>query len=162
MLINKPFFNLIFRKIEFTHIIKYIIMERNIEWANIKKSQRKILFNKYIIDKLEENENNIEIERIDKLIYSKNKFLLKTLKKDETYYKNIKDEDIIIKNNIINKIKSIETNDEGLIYCLYNKLKQTKITDYKNNRKNNKNEEIKYKNGDYKMDDNGNPVFLIP
>jgi hypothetical protein len=162
MLINKTFFNLIFRKIEFTHIIKYIIMERNIEWANIKKSQRKILFNKYIIDKLEENENNIEIERIDKLIYSKNKFLLKTLKKDETYYKNIKDEDIIIKNNIINKIKSIETNDEGLIYCLYNKLKQTKITDYKNNRKNNKNEEIKYKNGDYKMDDNGNPVFLIP
>jgi hypothetical protein len=162
MLINKTFFNLIFRKIEFTHIIKYIIMERNIEWANIKKSQRKILFNKYIIDKLEENENNIEIERIDKLIYSKNKFLLKTLKKDETYYKNIKDEDIIIKNNIINKIKSMETNDEGLIYCLYNKLKQTKITDYKNNRKNNKNEEIKYKNGDYKMDDNGKPVFLIP
>lgn len=137
-------------------------MESNIEWANIRKSQRKLLFNKYIIDKIEENEKNIENGIIDNLIYSKNKFFLKTLKKDEIYYKNMKEEDIIIKNNIINKIKSIETNEDGLIYFLNNKWKQTKITDYKNNRKNNKNSEVKYKNRDYKMDDNGNPIFFIP
>lgn len=113
-------------------------MSSDIEWENIKKSQKKVLFNKYILDKIEENDKNNEDGIIDNLTYTKNKFFLKTLKKDETYYKNIKDDDIIIKNNIIYKINSIKTNENGLF---------SKITDYKNNRKN------------YKMDDNGNPYF---
>lgn len=129
-------------------------MSSDIEWANIKKSQRKILFTKYIVDKIDENDKNNENGYIDNLTYTKNKFFLKTLKKDETYYKNIKEEDIIIKNNIIDKINSVKTNEDGL-FSFLNKNEKIKITDYKNDEK-------KYKNGNYKMDDNGNPVFLIP
>lgn len=116
-----------------------IIMEENIEWVNIKKKQKKILFNKYIIDKIDENNKNMENGVIDKLIYSKNNFFLKTLKINDEYYKNIKEEDIIIKNNVINEIINLEINEDGLFYLLNNKWKQTKITDFKINRKNIKN-----------------------
>lgn len=108
-------------------------MSSDIEWANIKKSQRKILFTKYIVDKIDENDKNNENGYIDNLTYTKNKFFLKTLKKDETYYKNIKEEDIIIKNNIIDKINSVKTNEDGL-FSFLNKNEKIKITDYKNNR----------------------------
>lgn len=102
-------------------------MEKYFEWTNIKKSEKKILFNKYIINKIEENEKNMENGIIDKLIYSKNIFFLKTLKTNEEYYKNIKEEEILIRNNEIIKIKNIEIGEDGLIYLLNNKLKQTKI-----------------------------------
>lgn len=106
-------------------------MEGDIKWVNIKKTQKKILFNKYITDKIEQNDKNMENGIIDNLIYCKNKFFLKTLKINEEYYKNITEEDIIIKCNIINKIKSVEINKDGLFYLLNNKQKQTKKTDKK-------------------------------
>jgi hypothetical protein len=84
------------------------------------------------------------------LTYSKNRFLLIHIKKNETYYKNLKNDDIIIKNDIIDKIESLKINDEGLIYFSDKKLKQTKITDYKSNRKNYKSIEKKDKNVDLK------------
>lgn len=136
-------------------------MECHIKWTDVKNTQKKILFNKYIIDSIEENDKDMEDGIIDILTYNKNKFLLKTLKKDEARYKKFKDEDVIIENNIIDKIKSLEKNDNGLIYFKDNKLKQTKITDYNKHDKNNKNTTTKYNNQNYKMGDGGNPVFLI-
>lgn len=111
-------------------------MEENIEWVNINKKQKKILFNKYIIDKIDENNKNMENGVIDKLIYCKNNIFLKTLKINEEYYKNITEEDIVIKNNVINKIINLEINEDGLFYLLNKKWKQAKITDFKINRKN--------------------------
>jgi hypothetical protein len=136
-------------------------MECHIKWTDVKNTQKKILFNKYIIDRIEENDKDMEDGIIDILTYNKNKFLLKTLKKDEVRYKKFKDEDVIIENNIIDKIKSLEKNDNGLIYFKDNKLKQTKITDYNKHDKNNKNTTTKYNDQNYKMGDGGNPVFLI-
>ena len=48
-------------------------MEGDIKWVNIKKTQKKILFNKYITDKIEQNDKNMENGIIDNLIYCKNK-----------------------------------------------------------------------------------------
>lgn len=85
---------------------------------NIKKTQKKYMFEKYIEYELEINEKYVQNNIINNLIYAKNRFLLKTLKKE--YYKKIDDEDMIIKNNLIDKIKTIKKNDEGLIYLIKN------------------------------------------
>jgi hypothetical protein len=110
-------------------------MERDIEWQDMKSKQKKILFNNYITDKIKENEKRMENDEIEKLIYNKNIFLFKNIK-NETYYKNLKNEDIEIKNNEIYKIRTLEANKDGLFCIINNKLKQTKLTDYKTNRKN--------------------------
>lgn len=103
----------------------------SIKWENIKKSQRKTLFNKYIEFKLEENEKKFKNEIINMLIYTKNRFILKILKKDE-YYKKINEEEVIINNNMIDTIKTLETTEDGLFYISTNKQKKNY---YKTNNK---------------------------
>lgn len=137
-------------------------MEDNIKWTNLKNTQKNNLFNKYIENELEKNEKKYENGIIDNLTYTKNKFFLQTLKKDKTKYKNCENDNIIIKNNTIEKINNIKINDDGLIYFFNNKFKQSKITDYNHRKKNNNNLTIKNKSDNYKTDDNGDPVFLIP
>lgn len=109
-------------------------MEEFNEWENFKIKQRKILFNSYITKIIEENDENMKNGKIDNLIYSKNKFLLVHMKKNDVY-KNIKNEDITIKNSLINNIDFFKTNEEGLIYYTNNIKKEFKMKDYKNNKK---------------------------
>lgn len=107
-------------------------MESNSDWNKITISQKNDLLKEYIENKLKNNEKKYQNDIIDNLIYSKNKFFLQTLKKNKNFFKNLNLEDIIIRNNKIYKIKSIEKNNESLIYYSnnFNKLEQLKITDY--------------------------------
>jgi hypothetical protein len=108
-------------------------MEGDNEWTIFTNKKKYDLFKKYIEKMIENNEINYKNEIIDDLIYTKNNFILQTLRKDKKKYKNIEKQDIIIKNDVIYQIKNIEKNKDGLIYFVNNKndfKKQSKITDY--------------------------------
>lgn len=111
----------------------------NSTWTNITISKKRELFLEYIEKEIKKNNEDYEKGIIDDLTYNKNNFFLQTLKKDKTRYKNF---NIIIKNNLIYKIKDIKKNEEGLIY-FYNSLKQTKLPNYRIKRKNSNNINIK-------------------
>lgn len=103
----------------------------DIEWQKLSISKKKNLFTKYIENEKKKNKENYQNEIIDNLIYSKNNFLLQTLEKDKFFLKNLKDNDIIIKNENIYQIKNIKKNNDNLIYYYKDKTKQTKLPNYR-------------------------------
>lgn len=120
-------------------------MEGINEWTSFTNTKKHDLFKKYVEYMIENNEDKHENYIIDELTYIKNKFILQTLKNDKIKYKSIEKTDIIMKDNIIYQIKSIEKNDYGLIYILNDKTRRSKITDYNYKyRKRNNNTKIKY------------------
>jgi hypothetical protein len=137
-------------------------MKGNTKWMDIKSPQKNKLFIEYVENELKKNKEKYENDIINNLVYIKNNFFLQTLKKDKAKYKNLENDEVIIKNNSIEEINNIKVNDEGLMYFIDNKFKQLKITDYKNKfRKINNTLTTKNKPHNYKLDYDENPVFII-
>ena len=88
----------------------------NINWADLKQVEKKVLFNKYIQDELERNNLNYENDIIDNLTYIKNSLFLENLRKNKNYVKKLNSEDVIIKDNNIYKIMNIEKDLNGLFF----------------------------------------------
>jgi hypothetical protein len=138
-------------------------MEENNKWTSFTNQKKYDLFKKYVENMIEDNENNYKNEIIDKLAYTKNNFILQTLKKDRTKYKNIEKTDVVIKNDIIYQIKNIEKNNDGLIYFINNKnnyKKQSKITDYNYKYRKRDDDDIKMENKKDRSNVNENIAFL--
>lgn len=138
-------------------------MEENNKWTSFTNQKKYDLFKKYVENMIEDNENNYKNEIIDKLAYTKNNFILQTLKKDRTKYKNIEKTDVVIKNDIIYQIKNIEKNKDGLIYFINNKnnyKKQSKITDYNYKYRKRDDDDIKMENKKDRSNVNENIAFL--
>jgi hypothetical protein len=138
-------------------------MEGNNKWTSFTNQKKCDLFKKYVENMIEDNENNYKNEIIDKLAYTKNNFILQTLKKDRTKYKNIEKTDVVIKNDIIYQIKNIEKNKDGLIYFINNKnnyKKQSKITDYNYKYRKRDDDDIKMENKKDRSNVNENIAFL--
>jgi hypothetical protein len=137
-------------------------MEGSNEWASFTNKKKYDLFKKYIKNIIENNENNYENGIIDELTYNKNRIILQTLFKDKIRYKNIKNTDITIENDMICQTTIIEKNDDGLIYFVNNKDKknQTKITDYNYKYRKRNNNDIKIENIKDKLSTNRNLAFI--
>ncbi len=103
---------------------------QKVEWTKIKIFQKNNLFIKYVEGLIKKNEDNYKNNIIDDLIHNKNKFFLQTLKKNKKYIKEIEDNNVIIKDDEILKIKNITINKDGLLYFSRQNKKQMKITDY--------------------------------
>ena len=137
-------------------------MEGSNEWASFTNKKKYDLFKKYIKNIIENNEKNYENGIIDELTYNKNRIILQTLFKDKIRYKNIKNTDITIENDMICQTKIIEKNDDGLIYFVNNRDKknQTKITDYNYKYRKRNNNDIKIENIKDKLSTNKNLAFI--
>lgn len=103
---------------------------QKVEWTKIKILQKNNLFIKYVEGLIKKNEDNYKNNIIDDLIHNKNKFFLQTLKKNKKYIKEIEDNNVIIEDDEILKIKNITINKDGLLYFSRQNKKQMKITDY--------------------------------
>src|SRR5882762_3401753 len=103
----------------------------NTEWENLTILQRKQLFIKYVENELKKNEEDYQNNIINDLIYIKNNLFLKTLEKDKKFLKQLKNKDIIFKDNNICQIKNIKRNLDNLIYYVNNNSNsQLEIVDY--------------------------------
>lgn len=105
------------------------MMEANIEWKKFTNSEKNNMIIKFVDSELKKNEEYFKNEIITDLVYAKNKVFLITLKKDKKLFKQLENNNIIIKDNNIYQIENINRNDNGLIYY----TKQRKLTDYNYN-----------------------------
>jgi hypothetical protein len=103
---------------------------QKVEWSKTKVLQKNNLFIKYVEGLIKKNEDNYKNDIIDDLIHNKNNFFLQTLKKNKKYIKEIEDNNIIMKDDEIFRIKNITINKDGLLYFSKQNKKQMKITDY--------------------------------